>query len=63
MMGGSWQGQPEAYYAFSIEFYICFLKIDVIICEGLPVFEFAIFSCVFLMISVKVFLMHFMWVL
>ena len=31
------------------------------VCEGLPVFEFAIFSCVFLMILVKVFLMYFIW--
>ena len=33
------------------------------VCEGLPVFEFAIVSEVFLIISVKVFVMHFIMVL
>ena len=32
-------------------FYKCFLKIDVRVCGGLPVFEFCIFYFVFLMIS------------
>ena len=41
-------------------FYRCFLKIDVRVCEGLPVFEFVIFSSLFLMISVK---LVFIWVL
>ena len=35
-------------------FYICFRKIDVRVCGGLPVFDFRLFYTVFLMISVNV---------